>query len=172
MFHIETDPAGAQVVIGRVIKGVTPLDLELAAVEGRAKADVTLQKDGYLPMTVTAAGSGPRIELVQKLQKVPDEKPPEPPKDVKAPNVDKPERTPPPPKPAVNAIDEAFDGPTPKTTKDTRPPAPLPEVKPAPTPKPKATVKKAPKPASRLDDDEDPLAPHTPPPANDLKRPK
>jgi predicted Ser/Thr protein kinase len=174
MFHIETDPAGAQVIIGRVIKGTTPLDLELPAVDGRAKADVTLQKDGYLPMTVTAAGSGPRIELVQKLQQVPDEKPPEPAKDVKPAATDKPpERTPPPPKPPVNAIDEAFDGPTPKPTKETRPPTPLPEVKPAPTPKPKATGKKpSPKPASRLDDEEDPLAPHSPPPANDLKRPK
>ncbi len=170
MFHIETDPAGAQVIIGRVIKGTTPLDLELPAVDGRAKADVTLQKDGYLPMTVTAAGSGPRIELVQKLQQVPDEKPPEPPKDVKP--VDKAtERTPPPPKPPANAIDEAFDGPTPKSTKDPKPPA-LPEVKPAPKPKAPPVKKAAPKPASRLDDEDDPLAPHSPPPANDLKRPK
>jgi eukaryotic-like serine/threonine-protein kinase len=175
LFHIETDPAGAQVIIGRVIKGTTPLDLELPAVEGRAKADVTLQKEGYLPMTVTAAGSGPRIELVQKLQRVPEDKPEPPPtKETRPPPpvVEKPSAEKETPKTPTSAIDRAFDEPDTKPKpKDARPTT-LPEVKPAPKSKPTVTKKAPPKPASRLDDEEDPLAPHTPPPANDLKRPK
>lgn len=198
-FHIETEPAGAQVVIGRVIKGVTPLDIELAATDGRAQADVTLQKEGYLPMTVTAAGSGPRIELRQKLQVKPaeptlPEKAPQKgsptveklPTVEKAPVIEKTpaiEKTPviekTPPKPKSDAIEKAFLE-TPKTTK--QPPiAPKVETLPVVTPVKATPPKTAPKTATqtkkppksgKLEDEDDPLAPRALPPANDLKRPK
>lgn len=166
LFHIETDPAGAQVIIGKIIKGTTPLDISLVAVEGRAKADVTLQKEGYLPMTVTAAGSGPRIELIQKLQLRPVEKPPEP-------KIEKPvERVNPQPK--LDPIERAFQEPAGAKSKAEALPSVTP-VKNATGTKPPSSGKKPPsgaKPASRLEDEDDPLAPRTPPPANDLKRPK
>jgi predicted Ser/Thr protein kinase len=233
LFHIETQPAGAQVVINKVIKGVTPLDLELTAIDGRAQAEVTLLKEGFLPLTVTAAGSGPRLELIQKLQ----QKQPEPPvADKPAPKgTDKPS---PAEKAAAEraaaeklaaeraaaeklaaeraaaeklaaeraatekaaaakaaaeklaaekaaaakaaaekaaaekaAIDRAFQDPKPK-------PAPKPEALPLVTPvkaQPKPSPKKPPpaKPEKKPEEPVvDPLAPHTPPPANDLKRPK
>jgi serine/threonine-protein kinase len=161
LFHIETEPAGALVVIGNIVKGTTPLDVSLTAVDGRAKADVTLKKDGYLPMTVTAAGSGPRIELVQKLQLRPVEKPVEP-------KVEKPpEKLAAPPK--LDPIERAFQEPTANPKNEA-----LPSVTPVKGSGQKNTGKKppGPKPASRLEDDDDPLAPKTPPPANDLKRPK
>ncbi len=164
LFHIETDPAGAQVIIGKMIKGTTPLDISLTAVDGRAKADVTLQKEGFLPMTVTAAGSGPRIELIQKLQLRPIEKPPEP-------KLEKPVEKPSPP-PKIDPIERAFQEPAgPKAKPDALPT--VTPVKSGATAKPPAT-KKTPigKPASRLEDEDDPLAPRTPPPSNDLKRPK
>lgn len=190
LFHVETDPPGAQVIIGKVIKGTTPLDIELTAVDGRARADVTLSKDGYLPMTVTAAGSGPRLEIIQKLQTKPPEKPPEKAPEKQPVKVDKPpEKVPEKPiekaieKP--NPIDKAFQGaeatPPRPVQKDPKPEA-LPVVTPVKSP-PKAVQPKAPakvtappkksppKSPAKLDDD-DPLAPHTPPPANDLKRPK
>lgn len=198
LFHIETEPPGAQVVIAKVIKGVTPLDIELVAVDGRAMAEVSLQKDGYLPMTVTAAGSGPRLEMIQKLQPVEAEKTPVvPPKPV----VDKAalekaaaekaalekaaaEKAALEKKPKVDPIDKAFNDTTPVKPKDPpvapkKEPVPpkveaLPVVTPVKVPKATPQPKKPPppKPASRLGDDEDPLAPHTPPPANDLKRPQ
>lgn len=186
-------------VIAKVIKGVTPLDVELVAVDGRAMAEVTLQKEGFLPMTVTAAGSGPRIELIQKLQVQPPEKPIEPektPVTPPKPAVDKAalekaaldkaaaEKAALEKKPKVDPIDKAFDDTTPTKPKDPpvapkkEPVAPkveaLPVVTPVKVPKATTQPKKTPppKPASRLGDDEDPLAPHTPPPANDLKRPQ
>ncbi|MCA3014146.1 MAG: protein kinase [Myxococcaceae bacterium] len=178
-FHIETEPPGAEVSIGRVIKGTTPLEFELPAVDGRAQAEVTLRKDGFLPMTVTAAGSGPRIELSQKLQPLPDEpadrgRPPKPgadkPTDKATPRAppqselpaERPSR---PPAERVTpterqSIDDAFEAPTPRA-------GPRPARR---TPKPTTPTKTPP--ASRLDDDDEPLAPSTPPPANDLKRPR
>ncbi|MER2560507.1 MAG: serine/threonine-protein kinase [Myxococcaceae bacterium] len=198
LFHIETEPPGAQVVIAKVIKGVTPLDIELVAVDGRAMAEVSLQKDGYLPMTVTAAGSGPRLEMIQKLQPVEAEKTPVvPPKPV----VDKAalekaaaekaalekaaaEKAALEKKPKVDPIDKAFNDTTPAKPKEPpvapkKEPVPpkveaLPVVTPVKVPKATTQPKKPPppNPASRLGDDEDPLAPHTPPPANDLKRPQ
>lgn len=209
LFHIETEPAGAQVVIAKVIKGVTPLDVELVAVDGRAMAEVTLQKEGYLPMTVTAAGSGPRLEMIQKLQVQPPEKAVEPEKTPVVPPkpaVDKAalekaaaekaaldkaaadkaaaEKAALEKKPKVDPIDKAFNDTTPAKPKDPvvapkkEPVLPKVEALPVVTPVkvPKATTqpkKTPPKPASRLGGDEDdPLAPHTPPPANDLKRPQ
>lgn len=161
LFHIETEPPGAQVVIGKVIKGLTPLDLELPTVDGSAKADVTLLKEGFLPLTVTAAGSGPRLDLIQKLQVKPPEKPSVPEKPTRPPTVVPIERPP----AKVDPIERAFQG--------TKPAPPV--VTPAKQPRPvrvTAPVKKpvVPPPSTTLGDD--PLAPHTPPPSNDLKRPK
>jgi eukaryotic-like serine/threonine-protein kinase len=161
-FHIETEPAGAQVIIGRVVKGVTPLDIELAAINGRAQADVTLMKEGYLPMTVTAAGSGPQIELRQKLQvKAPEPAVPERP----LAKVTSPVLTPP-PRPKDDTTQHAFpnDDALPEVT-------PIKDLPTKPPPK-AATQTKNQTRSGKLEDEEDPLAPRALPPANDLKRPQ
>ncbi len=86
VFHLETEPPGAHVLLGTRELGVTPTDIELPAdAQGRASAELTLQLAGYAPMTITAAGTGPRIELSQKLQRV-VQKPVEP----QPPAVEKP----------------------------------------------------------------------------------
>ncbi len=197
-FHIETQPAGAQVLIGKVVKGVTPLDLELPAVGGRAQAEVTLQKDGFLPMTLTTAGSGPRIELSQKLQPRSGRPEPKPAPEAK---VDKPaaavksepvaEPKPVIPAPVQKAAEPPRPSPAPtvKVEKPAEPAHPVLKVEKSPTPPKPATsaalpvvtpvkpvsrppplAKKPAKPASPAV--EDPMAPHTPPPSNDLKRPR
>ncbi|MEW6431521.1 MAG: serine/threonine-protein kinase, partial [Myxococcota bacterium] len=74
LFHIESVPAGATVTLEGKVLGVTPLDLERpAGKDGRTMLEVTLSKDGFLPMTATAGGSGGRVDLLQKLQPVPEE---------------------------------------------------------------------------------------------------
>jgi serine/threonine-protein kinase len=88
-FHIDSDPQGAAVLMGPDTLGVTPLDFQQpVGSDGRTSAEVTLTLKGYLPITVTAGGSGPRIEVLQKL--TPDKPPPPP--------------APPPPPPAPKPV--------------------------------------------------------------------
>jgi hypothetical protein len=69
--HVETEPTGATVTLDGVVKGQTPLDLLRAAdASGNVSAQLVLTRPGYLPLAVTAGGSG-RIEIRQKLQPVP-----------------------------------------------------------------------------------------------------
>ncbi|MBK7863127.1 MAG: serine/threonine protein kinase [Archangiaceae bacterium] len=68
-FHVDSEPQGAAVKMGADVLGVTPLDFTVpAGDEGSASVELTLSLKGYLPMTVTTGGSGPRIEVLQKLQ--------------------------------------------------------------------------------------------------------
>lgn len=163
-FHIESVPAGASVTLQGKVLGVTPLDVERpAGPGGRTLLEVTLSKDGYLPMTATAGGSGGRVELLQKLQPAPVEPPPtakEPPPAAKeTPTTPKeaPREPPPAPKAAPPPVKE------PPKTKATKPP----QVKPIEAPRPEKKPKPAPatKPASKLDEDDEPA------PADELKRP-
>jgi serine/threonine-protein kinase len=69
IFHIDSEPQGAAVWMNGESLGVTPLDIPVTpGPEGRAVAEMTLKQVGYLPLTMTAAGMGPRLELLQKLQ--------------------------------------------------------------------------------------------------------
>jgi hypothetical protein len=150
LFHIESVPAGATVTLEGKVLGVTPLDVERpAGQDGRTMLEVTLSKDGFLPMTATAGGSGGRVDLLQKLQAAPQESPPAP-----APK----------------------EPPLPKDAAAPKPKEP-PVVKEAPALKPKAPVHQAvkpvekkpkrvgPRPASKLDEDDEPA------PVDELKRP-
>lgn len=68
VFHIDTSPPGATVMMNGESLGVTPLDVPVPpGPEGRAEAELTLVLDDHLPSTVKAAGMGPRIELLQTL---------------------------------------------------------------------------------------------------------
>ncbi|MBX7116334.1 MAG: protein kinase [Myxococcaceae bacterium] len=69
IFHIASEPPGATVWLNGESVGVTPLDIPIApGPGGRAMAEVTLKQNGFVPLTMSAAGMGPRIELMQKLQ--------------------------------------------------------------------------------------------------------
>jgi serine/threonine-protein kinase len=75
MFHIDSTPQGATVTMGARKMGVTPVDFELpAGPDGRTSADVHLELPGYVALDVSAGGSGPRIDVMQKLQLLPPEK--------------------------------------------------------------------------------------------------
>lgn len=123
VFHVETEPAGATVSIEGKALGLTPLDVERPLSGDATTAKLTLTKDGFLPLEVTAGGSGPRIEIRQVLQKAPEAPKVEKAPDVKAEPVKKPEpkrperrrkqtSTPAPgPKPAAKLDEE--DAPTP-----------------------------------------------------------
>jgi serine/threonine-protein kinase len=72
LFHIDSEPSGATVYLEGRAMGTTPVELPLApGADGRARGELVLKKDGFLPLTVTAIGTGPRIELIQKLQPAP-----------------------------------------------------------------------------------------------------
>lgn len=72
IFHIASEPPGATVWMNGESLGVTPLDIPVApGPEGRAEAEVTLKQNGYAPLTMKAAGMGPRLELMQNLQPLP-----------------------------------------------------------------------------------------------------
>jgi hypothetical protein len=74
-FHIDSSPQGATVTMGARKMGVTPVDFELpAGPDGRTSAEVHLELTGYVALDVSAGGSGPRIDVMQKLQLLPPEK--------------------------------------------------------------------------------------------------
>ncbi len=75
VFHIDSVPSGATVTMGARKMGITPVDFELGAgPDGTTSAEVHLEMAGYVSQTVTAGGSGPRIEVMQRLQLLPPEK--------------------------------------------------------------------------------------------------
>jgi outer membrane biosynthesis protein TonB len=171
LFHIESVPAGATVTLEGQVLGVTPLDLERpAGKDGRTMLEVTLSKDGFLPVTATAGGSGGRVDLLQKLQPLSEEMAPNAPapKDVVPKDVVPKD---------VAPKDVAPKDVAPKEAAPKRMAPPT--VKEPPSPKPKATAthkatkpveKKVtkpigPRPASKLDEDDEPA------PVNELKRP-
>ncbi len=148
-FHIDSEPQGAAVLEGAESLGVTPLEvIRPAGANGRTSLELTLKLDGYVPITVTAGGSGPVIEVLQKLQAE------------KAPVVVEP-----PPAPA----------PTPHPPAPAPAPAPSPSPKPQPAKKkpPSSAVK--PGAGSKLDEEDEapPVPTHAPPKKGDtLKKPK
>ena len=148
LFHIESVPPGASVTLEGRVLGVTPLDIERpAGPGGRTLLEVTLSKEGYLPMTATAGGSGGRVELFQTLQPAPAPAAKEPTKEpTKEPSKE----------PVKVAPKEPAPKPAPKTTKATASKAQEKKQKAEPT---------GPRPASKLDEEDEPA------PSNELKRP-
>ncbi len=69
-FHVASIPTGAKVSLRGRTLGVTPLELDLPpGPDGFARAKLSFALPGYVPLTVSAVGSGPRVELTQKLEK-------------------------------------------------------------------------------------------------------
>ncbi len=69
-FVVTSDPVGARVFFGESDLGPAPVRFEVpAGSNGEATATVKLTLDGYQPRTLTAKGSGPRVELNGKLKK-------------------------------------------------------------------------------------------------------
>ncbi|MDP1826903.1 MAG: protein kinase [Archangium sp.] len=190
VFHVESTPAGASVIVEGKKLGVTPIDLEQTLGQGnRASLELRLEKDGYAPGNVKLTGGGGRLEVSQTLTPLaaPDEpkkvetKKPEP---VKAPEpvVAKPEPEPVKPEPVV-AKPEPVKKPEPVVVAKPEPakkaePVAKPEpvkkaskqvatVKPEPKKKQPATpTPTAPRPASKLDEDDE-----AGPAKSELKRP-
>jgi serine/threonine-protein kinase len=109
VFHVETEPAGASVFYKGKLLGVTPLDFPVDNTgQDNTSVELVLKKDGYLPLSVKSGGSGPRIELSQKLQRIPAPPPPPP-----AP-VEKPAKVTKPAKKSAAKLDEE-DEPPPKS---------------------------------------------------------
>lgn len=68
-FHVETEPRGATVSTEDTVLGATPLDFDHPAdPSGRAVETLHLSLPGFRPVTVTAGGSGPRIEIQRRLE--------------------------------------------------------------------------------------------------------
>lgn len=74
-FKLESEPAGAEVELGGRRLGVTPFDVNLAAVE--LPATVKLSRDGFEPKEATLTADGPRTVSLQLKKKArPGPRPP------------------------------------------------------------------------------------------------
>jgi eukaryotic-like serine/threonine-protein kinase len=160
-FHLESNPAGATVLVDGKSMGVTPIDLEQVLANGRAGIDLRLEKVGYLPSVAKLSANGGRLEFSTTL--VPATAPSDvpPPKAVEVKKVE----------PVAVKTEPEVKKPEPAPRPE---PVKAPEVKKAPVvvPKPepkKKPVKQAeppgPRPASKLDEDDAPA------PGSELKRP-
>lgn len=69
-FRINSIPTGATVKVGSKLMGTTPTTFEMPTDEsGEATAELTLEAKGYQTITFIATSSGPRFDLIQRLQK-------------------------------------------------------------------------------------------------------
>jgi serine/threonine-protein kinase len=69
-FRINSIPAGATVRLAGQVMGQTPVSFEVPAEEnGEATAELTLELRGYQSLTFIATSSGPRFDLMQRLQR-------------------------------------------------------------------------------------------------------
>ncbi len=155
VFHVESNPAGADVVVEGKKLGVTPIDLEQVLGQGnRASLELRLEKEGFAPANVRLTGGGGRLEVSQTLSLLP-----------------------------VPVVQKAVPVAAPAPVLAPAPvPAPVVTVPPSPRPAPEgrgsgSKVKKkvapvaapapdAPRPASKLDEEEE-----TGPSKSELKRP-
>jgi serine/threonine-protein kinase len=143
IFHVESDPLGAEVRVGDALIGKTPVDISRPPDEsGIATVELVVGHPGYASQRVTARGLGERIELRPKLVAL---RPSAPPKLSAAA-----------PLPAVAPRPPAID---------VRPKAPPARLSPASSPEKKTVKATLKKPAAKLQDDD--VAPLL----GDLKRP-
>ena len=187
VFHVESVPPGASVMVEGKKLGLTPIDLEQTLGQGnRASLELRLEKDGFAPGNVRLTGGGGRLEVSQTLAPLPPQKAEEPKKNEPAkkpePVSAKPVEPEPvkKPEPVVAAKPEPVTNPEPVVAKPEPVKKPEPVVaKPEPvrkpvkqvavTTKPEPKKKPAPiglRPAAKLDNDDE-AAPST----NELKRP-
>lgn len=155
VFHVETTPPGASVAIEGKMLGVTPIDLEQVLQNGRAGIELKIEKQGFAPVNAKLSANGGRLEFSQTLTAVPEVVAPVPsPVPVKADPVvvEKPEK--------VEKKAEPVAKPPIVTVK------PEPKKKGAGVVAPVKSEPAGPRPASKLDEDEDSSAPKS-----ELKRP-
>ena len=165
VFHVESAPPGARVIVEGKTLGVTPIDLEQLLGQGnRASLDLRLEKDGFAPSNVRLTGGGGRLEVLQTLTPLAGKaeltkklepvvaKPPEavvakPPEPVVAK----------PPEPVVAKPPEPVKKPEPVLARPEpakKPLKPIAVAKPEPKKKTQV-VGPAPRPVGKLDEDED-----------------
>ena len=157
VFHVESNPVGASVVVEGKTLGVTPIDLEQLLGQGnRASLELRLEKEGYAPANVRLTGGGGRLEVSQTLTPLPPAPKPEVIAPKPEPVVARPENKPetkPEPKPEPPPVPV----PVKKPAKQVATPKPEPKRKPAPAPvvAPTAPAPIAPRPASKLDEEDE-----------------
>ncbi len=186
LFHVESTPPGATVTVDGKTLGQTPIDLEQALQNNRATVELKLEKPGYAPSVTRLSGAGERLEFAQTLTALPSspapvpvkaEEPKKAPEPVKvekvvpAPKPPEPAPAPVPtpvPAPVLKKAPEPVPAPVLKKTPEPKPApkAPAPKVEPKKKPVLKAAEPAGPRPASKLDEDEDTSAAKS-----ELKRP-
>ena len=68
VFHVESMPPGARVMVEGKNLGVTPIELEQVLGQGnRASLQLRLEKEGFAPADVKLVGGGGRLEVTQTL---------------------------------------------------------------------------------------------------------
>ncbi len=188
VFHVESDPVGANVIVEGKTLGVTPIDLEQELGQGnRASLVLRLEKDGFAPAHVRLTGGGGRLEVFETLAALnskavpiaprPELTRPEPivakpepviakpePVAAKPEPVKKPEPVAAKPEPVVKKPEPVAAKPEPvkKPTKQVAVAKPEPKKKPAPV----QTAPPGPRPVSKLDEDDE-----AGPARSELKRP-
>lgn len=70
VFHVESNPAGASVIVDGKKLGVTPIELEQVLQGNRASLQLRLEKDGFAPSEVKLVGGGGRLEVTQTLSAI------------------------------------------------------------------------------------------------------
>ena len=173
VFHVESSPPGASVIVEGHVLGVTPIDLEQVLGQGnRATMEMRLEKDGYSSSTVRLTGGGGRLEVIQTLMPLalgsPAPVKAEEPKKVEPVAKPEPVKAEVKPEPVVAKPEPVVARPEPVVAK----PEPVKNprhVAPKPEPKKKAAPPAAPptgpRPASKLDEEEEAPA------KSELKRP-
>jgi len=77
--RVTSVPSGAHVMFGSQVLGNTPYEFPIpAGPKGLVEASLTLTLEGYLPVTVNAVGTGPRVDVEGKLTRKPVAIPPPP----------------------------------------------------------------------------------------------
>jgi serine/threonine-protein kinase len=153
VLHVESVPAGAEVIVEGKKLGVTPIDLEQA----RGAIEVRLEKAGFSPAQVKLTAGGGRLEVVQTLTPVPEPVAP----------VAKVEEPKPLPTPTPVQIAAPLEKPAPPVIEPAKKPKPVVSAK-APVKKAAPVPTVAPRQGSKLEDDDEP----TPLPSkSELKRP-
>jgi hypothetical protein len=165
VFHLETTPPGANVMLEGKSLGVTPIDLEQGLQNGRAGVELRFEKAGFAPVVTKLSANGGRLEFAQTLSALPVVATKPEMKKVEPVAVPVPVKKEEPPAPVVKKEEPVKKVEPPPAVKkpDVKPPVVTP-VKAEPKKKPVVPV--GPRPASKLDEDADPSAPKS-----ELKRP-
>lgn len=165
VFHVESDPVGASVIVEGKKLGVTPIDLEQLLGQGRASLELRLEKEGFVPTQVRLTGGGGRLEVSQILSPLPVAPKVEEPKKVEVVKAPAPAPVVAKPEPVVAKPEAVVAKPAPVVKRAPKVAVAKPEPRKKPAPAPVAPA--GPRPASKLDEEDE-----AGPAKSELKRPE